>query len=253
MPDTESLHRQRERAESFGAAAADYDRYRPSYPDPLIDALAALRPRAVLDVGCGTGKAARLLARRGLDVLGVEIDPKMAAVAQSHGVRVEVAGFEDWDPARRTFDLITCAQAWHWVDPAIGAPKAAALLRAGGTMALFWNYEEIGDDSRVIVDGVYRELAPELLHEASNTPGDRADDLRRTGAFGDVTTQTFEWQRTLSATDWVGKVATQSNHLLLGPRRLTEVRARLLAALDAAGGEVHMTGGTYAIWARPGS
>jgi SAM-dependent methyltransferase len=253
MPDIESLHQQRQRAESFGAAAADYDRYRPSYPEPLIDELAAPRPRGVLDIGCGTGKAARLLAARGLDVLGVEIDPKMAAVAQSHGVRVEVAGFEEWDPLGRTFDLIICAQAWHWVDPAVGAPKAAALLRPGGAMALFWNYEEIAADSRAIVDGVYRELAPELLHEAANNPDDRADDLRRTGAFGVVTTQTFEWQRTLSAADWVGKVATQSNHLVLGRQRLAVVGARLSAALDAAGGQVHMSGGTYTIWARPGS
>lgn len=250
MAGDELMHERRDRAESFGAAAVDYDRYRPTYPEPLIDELVGRRPRAVLDIGCGTGKAALLLTARGLDVLGVEIDPKMAAVARSHGLRVEVASFEDWDPRGRTFDLITCAQAWHWVDPATAAPKAAALLHPAGAMAMFWNYEETGDDTRSVVEGVYRDLAPELLDEVPNRPGDRAEDLRRTGVFDVVTTRTFEWQRTLSAGDWVGMVATHSNHLVLGPQRLAAVRARLQDALDAAGGEVHLTGGTYVIWAQ---
>ena len=53
MPE---LHHDRGRAESFGSSAERYDRYRPSYPDALIDDLARLRPATVLDVGCGTGK-----------------------------------------------------------------------------------------------------------------------------------------------------------------------------------------------------
>src|SRR3954454_7614859 len=114
------MHANRARAESFGAVAANYDRYRPGYPETLIDDLLALRPTDVLDIGCGTGKAARQLVARGLDVLGVEIDPEMAAVARAHGLAVEVVGFEQWEPAGRTFDLIVCGQAWHWIDPRIG-------------------------------------------------------------------------------------------------------------------------------------
>jgi SAM-dependent methyltransferase len=116
------MHDQRDRAESFGAVAELYDRHRPSYPEELIAALAALRPASVLDVGCGTGKASRQLTASGLDVLGVEIDAGMAAVARRSGVEVEVASFELWDERGRTFDLIVSGQAWHWVDPAVGAP-----------------------------------------------------------------------------------------------------------------------------------
>ncbi|MBO0837835.1 MAG: SAM-dependent methyltransferase, partial [Actinobacteria bacterium] len=53
-------HRQRQVAESFGADAARYDRARPSYPSALVDGIVAGSPgRDVLDVGCGTGIAAR--------------------------------------------------------------------------------------------------------------------------------------------------------------------------------------------------
>ena len=86
----DELHRDRGRAGSFGSVAEQYDRYRPGYPVALIDDLAALRPATVLDVGCGTGKAAVALAGRGLAVLGVEPDERMAEVARGHGVEVQV-------------------------------------------------------------------------------------------------------------------------------------------------------------------
>ena len=65
MADERELYADRSRAESFGSVAEQYDRYRPSYPAALIDDLVAPRPADVLDVGCGTGKAAVLLAARG--------------------------------------------------------------------------------------------------------------------------------------------------------------------------------------------
>src|SRR5216684_9221402 len=87
----DELHLDRARAESFGSTAQQYDRYRPTYPDALFDDLAALEPMQVLDIGCGTGKAAVALARRGLSVLGVEPDERMANVARDYGIAVEVA------------------------------------------------------------------------------------------------------------------------------------------------------------------
>ena len=93
----------------------------------------------VLDVGCGTGKAARLLAARGSDVLGVEIDREMAEVARSHGLTVEVASFEG--VGRGTAARSTCwpaAQAWHWVDPdarrAEGGAGGAARRERGAVL-----------------------------------------------------------------------------------------------------------------------
>src|SRR5207302_3315261 len=76
------IHEDRQRAGSFGEDAAQYDRARPSYPTELVDALMVDQPRRVLDVGCGTGIAARLLAERACAVLGVEADPRMAEVAR---------------------------------------------------------------------------------------------------------------------------------------------------------------------------
>src|SRR5581483_5420759 len=126
LPPQEQLpsdepHRHRQIAESFGTDAERYDRTRPRYPDALVDRVVAGSPGPdVLDVGCGTGIAARQFRAAGCRVLGVEVDARMAELARRSGLEVEVGSFETWDPAGRTFDAVIAAQAWHWVDPVAG-------------------------------------------------------------------------------------------------------------------------------------
>ncbi len=66
--------------------------------------------KSVLDAGCGTGRIARELARRGLDVVGVDLDPAMLAVGQRKApeMRWEVADLETVDLGR-TFDAVLMA------------------------------------------------------------------------------------------------------------------------------------------------
>ena len=85
-------------------------------------------------MGCGTGQVAVELRRRTVSVLGVDPDPRMAAVAVGHGV--EVSELERWEDGGRRFDLITSGHAWHWVDLSTGADTAARVLRPAGTPRL---------------------------------------------------------------------------------------------------------------------
>ena len=80
----------------------------------MIDELLSRDPANALDVGCGTGKVAVPLMARGLPVLGVEPDALMAEIARWHRVPVEVASFESWEPAGRSYDLVTAGHSWHW-------------------------------------------------------------------------------------------------------------------------------------------
>ena len=141
-----------------------YDRYRPAPAPEFLDELVALRPAKVLDVGCGTGKVASELIARGLDVLGVELDERMAGIAREHGVEVELAAFETWDDRGRTFDLITCGDAWHWIDPVRGWRKIGRVLRPGGTVARFWNHNEVDEPLREALVAVHERVLPELEH-----------------------------------------------------------------------------------------
>src|SRR5262245_27358131 len=127
------------RSTVFGEVAVQYDRSRPSYPDAMVDDLIGDTTPRVVDVGCGTGIAARLFLARGCDVLGVGPDARMAEVAQRSGIRVVMTRFEEWQTTEQ-FDLLTSGQAWHWIDAEQGPVKAAEVLRVGGRLAAFWNY-----------------------------------------------------------------------------------------------------------------
>ncbi|WP_035854250.1 class I SAM-dependent methyltransferase [Cryptosporangium arvum] len=245
-PTDRPSHTDRDRAESFGPIAADYDRYRPECPDDLLADLVALNPADVLDVGCGTGKLAVPLRRAGLDVLGVEIDPRMAAVARAHGVPVEVSGFETWDDAGRRFDLVTSGNAWHWIDPVHGAQRAAALLRPGGTLVRSWTYAVLDDDALALLDGVYAAHTGVHTHASAAVDEDRPEPPRR--GFGVTETRVYRWELSFTTAQWVGLIATFSDHQLLPDAERAALLATLTTAIDAAGGVLRGRGEAVALF-----
>lgn len=250
------MHEDRRRAESFGTDAERYDRARPSYPPALVDELLADRPARVLDVGCGTGKVARLFQARGCEVLGVEPDPRMAACAESHGIRVEVATFEAWDPAHREFDLVVCGQAWHWIDPSVAPTKAGAILPRGGRLAIFWNSGELDSPTREAFDDVYRRFAPALAKESvplGNPHPHEARDIAAiaaAGVFAPCEVRRYEWARQSSRDEWLDQLATHSDHALLEPDQLAGLLNAVGTAIERLGGSIAVRYETRLIRAR---
>jgi ubiquinone/menaquinone biosynthesis C-methylase UbiE len=136
--------------ERFSGAAGRYARFRPSYPDALVDWVvddAGLRPGDhVADVGCGTGLFSRLLAARRLDVVGIDPNEDMLAEARATGGGPRYLHGEAADtglgPA--SVGLVTVAQALHWIplDPALG--EFARILGPRGRVAAVWNLRGTG-------------------------------------------------------------------------------------------------------------
>jgi SAM-dependent methyltransferase len=254
--DEPVLYEERKRAESFGGVAELYDRARPSYPPALVDALLEDEPRAVLDIACGTGIAGALLAARGCDVLGVELDARMAALARARGLSVEVAAFEAWEPAGRSFQLAICAQAWHWLQPHAALAKAASALRGGAQLAVFWNFGDPPDDVAARLDPVYAELEPEL-HGRSVLLGHR--EGRIDGALGAISrehdfeqaqTRDFNWSRHYDTAGWLDVLRTHSDHQTLPRERLQRLLDAVAHALDDLGGSFDMPYTTKLVSAR---
>lgn len=130
----------------FSNAADDYAKYRPDYPDAVVEACveyAGLRlGAAVVDIGCGTGISSRLFARHGYAVTGVEPNGPMRAKAVEAGagpnyVEGEAAktGLPD-----ASADMIICAQALHWFDLDDCVAEWRRILNPHGACAAFWNY-----------------------------------------------------------------------------------------------------------------
>lgn len=242
-----------ERFKLFDQEAERYDRCRPTYPQAAIDELLGPEPAGleVLDVGCGTGIASRAMAEQGAHVLGVEVAPRMAEIARSSGIEVEVAAFEDWDADGRTFDRVTSAQAWHWLDLPVSTAKAASLLRPGGSLCLMWS---AGCHPDLLADAlaeIYSRLFPNVgsagFGYAASRPADRRTGLASVfeaiaaaDEFGPATESWFPWTAEYNRDQWLDLLLSRSDHLALDPA----VRDRLLEAIRAA---IDDHGGSFAM------
>jgi SAM-dependent methyltransferase len=209
-------------------AADVYERARPLYPDEAIDWLLPEGARTVLDLGAGTGKLTRALAARGLDTIAVEPLAEMrtnlawaAPEARILDGTAEAIPLED-----DSVDLITVAQAWHWVDPERATAEAARVLRPGGTLALIWNKR----DERV--DWVAR------LGQVMGSGDAELIDLEATeiGApFGPTETFVTDWARPMNVDLLVEMAASRSYIITATPRRRKEILdgIRVLVEEDA--------------------
>jgi SAM-dependent methyltransferase len=222
-----NLFTNRLRANSFGGEAAAYDTHRPRYPDALVDELLSSGARLVLDVGAGTGIASQQLAERGADVLGVEPDARMAALARLKGITVELDTFEQWEPAGRTFELVVFAASFHWVDPAVALPKIRTVLRPGGRLALMWNRLSPTKPTRTDFAAIYADY----MGGADDVPHPHHDpaDLRTTlASYGYAVEQhTYPVNLQYSRDQWLDYTFTHSNHLILAAEQAAELRERL--------------------------
>jgi SAM-dependent methyltransferase len=238
-------------AESFGAEAERYERTRPRYPKAMVDAiLAVTEGRRVLDVGIGTGISARPFREAGCHVLGVEMDERMAEYARRSGLDVDIAKFEEWDPAGRIFDVVIAGQAWHWIDPAFGAAKVAQLLRPGGRIALFWNVMSFPPDFGEGFSAVYRRVLPELPFFQKGSPGGAASyaplldnatgGIRQSEMFGEPERWQFDWERPYTRDEWLEQVPTFGGHSQIPEEKLAGLLAGIGEVVDAAGGSFIM-------------
>lgn len=236
-------------AESFGVDVDRYDRTRQPYPDALIERIVTTAPGpAILDVGCGTGIAARQFQAAGRTVLGVEPDARMADFARDRGLDVEVATFEDWDPAGREFDAVVAATAWHWVDPVAGAVTAARVLRPLGLFAAFWHVPEPpAEVARALVTALHQVMpdVPFPTPPDGSSPLDTyygplltnaANGIREAGGFAEPEQWRFEWERTYTRAEWLDQLPTSGILTRLPEDALAVVLDTVGAAIDAIGG-----------------
>jgi SAM-dependent methyltransferase len=224
--------RERLRA-TFDAAAPRYDEARPGYPEELFEEVIRLARvpdgGRLLEVGCGTGQATEPFARRGYEILCVELGENLAAGARRNlapypRVEVRTGDFETVPLPGGAFDLLFSATAFHWLDPAVAYPRAAEVLRPGGAIALFWNEHvrtEADDGFFRRAQAVYKREAPEIWdghHEDPPRPEDLPDrgaEIEGFGLFGPVTGRGYRWDRAYDTAGYLRVLDTYSGHLSL--------------------------------------
>ncbi len=106
-----------------------------------INAICPVKGISALDVGCGGGILADSMARKGAQVLGIDLSTKALRVAQLHAMEAETAGVSYREvsaealasEASASFDLVTCMEMLeHVPDPASVVRACATLVKPGG-------------------------------------------------------------------------------------------------------------------------
>lgn len=127
----------------FGHAAREFDRYRPDYPPELFEHILSAIPKdrrdRAMDLGAGTGKSTRPLLAHFREVIAVEPDAGMAAKLKQEipHVTVLTTTVEACEQPELSVNLITIANALHWMDFTKVFAYAWKWLRAGGILAVY--------------------------------------------------------------------------------------------------------------------
>jgi SAM-dependent methyltransferase len=196
------------------STARHYAAARPTYPAELFDALDdllghRLAGASVVDVAAGTGISSRQLAERGARVTAVELSAAMLAelAASSPGVAAVQGSGHALPLADASADLITYAQAWHWMDPAQALPEVRRVLRPGGVLALWWNQTDRSS-------GWERDQAERITAVAGPTWNRYSayEMAERIVLPEDLRTHTFdfEWERAVSLDTHLSNLASKS-------------------------------------------
>jgi SAM-dependent methyltransferase len=235
----------------FGEDPDVYDRTRPVAPDVVFDDVERLggldAGSTVAEIGPGTGQATRQLAKRGLRIVALEIDDRLAARARQNladlpDVSVSATSFETWDPRGMVFDAVFACNSFHWVDPDVRFVKAASVLDRDGHLVVlstpvvvpahasrFW--WDVQDDWEAVGSG---RLDPATLHP------DRVDDLvtafRSCGLFEEATATRHRFDVSYTAEDYVANLSTQSGVKGLPVEAQPVFLERVRRRIDALGG-----------------
>jgi SAM-dependent methyltransferase len=152
------------------------------YPQALVDALPLTGRERLLDVGCGPGSLTHLVAPHVGEAVGVDASAAMIAEAERTALpneRFVCMAAEQLPAGLGTFDVVTLAQSFHWMEQEQVArvlhdmlAPAGVLVHIGGT-----THEGDGDVPRA-------EIEELLARYGRERPPFRSDERRNLGAVG---------------------------------------------------------------------
>lgn len=209
--ETTLLHRMNPQGR-FSDRAADYAKYRPSYPAPAIDSIleGLDNPSGLVaaDIGAGTGISSRLLGQRGVRVLAIEPNTQMRQIALPHPlVEFHNGTAENTNLPNASIDLVVCFQSFHWFDPEPTLLEFRRILKPTGRLAVVWNDRDCSDE--------FTQSYTRLVQIASNNhPAESrlvsVDPLLASPLFPNARCHTFAYRQELDEDGLIGRAMSVS-------------------------------------------
>ncbi|MFD2514113.1 class I SAM-dependent methyltransferase [Pontibacter locisalis] len=169
--------------DNFSGHAADYAKYRPTYPHELIAHLVALAPSHTLawDCATGNGQVAGMLSEYFASVVATDIsEQQLRNAPQLLNIQYLIEPAEHTSLSTSSVDLIVVAQAVHWFEFELFYKEAKRVLKPQGVLALI-GYGLIRIDSSV--DKVIERLYDGILSSYWDVERRYIDENYRTIPF----------------------------------------------------------------------
>lgn len=212
----------------FGSLVDLYERYRTGYGDELYEHVLAAAPEdpAVLDLAAGTGLSTQPLQPPARRLVAADVAPRMLARAPTSD-RV-LAQAEQLPFARASFELVTCAQAFHWLEPAPTYRQLHRVLAPEGIAAIWWKYPSPDDEVRGLTDEAIEAV---VGRKPPHTPLVEGPLPQAEQAPFTVETRDLPFTMAYTLEDWVGYQA--SRRILRNEAADRDEHERVLGRIEA--------------------
>lgn len=219
----------------FSKRAENYAKYRPRYPEEIIQfmqkELEFREGSVIADVGSGTGILSELFLKHGNMVFAVEPNREMRTAAE--GLLAKYPKFrsvqgtaEQTTLPAASVDFVTAAQAFHWFDSTKAKVEFSRILKPQGWVLLVWNVREVSSPLMREYESLAKEYAnqPHVRRTAKDRVGE--DGLRN--FLGQYEEKRFGNSQVLDFEGLKGRLLSSSYVPLRGEERydsmLTELR-----------------------------
>jgi SAM-dependent methyltransferase len=206
----------------FNALAEQYDAYRPHYPPEALSFLVTLgeldKSSDVADIGSGTGRIALELAKYVRLVYAVDTATVMLQQLQTSAekeglsnVRLIEAPGETTGLQTESLDLVTVAQAFHWMDKQASLAEANRILKPHKQLILLWNQvTNTGDKYYKDMVALIKRYNPKYEGGADIRSVDFPDHVKNSKLFGPLERYTFPFELHYSLESYVGFLLSKS-------------------------------------------
>lgn len=214
-------------ARSFQTTGADYDLYRPGFPQAAVEAILPHSVDTVLDLGAGTGKFTENLLEVAGQVIAVEPSEQMLQVLRSKcpGVEALVGTAESVPLDDDTVQAVTVAQAFHWFDRAAACAEIARVLVPGGTLGLVWNHS----DPSCEWDRACHRIAQPAVGATDDTTATSDSELP---GFRLALHKKVQWTERITREHYICRWATVSSFLIADDQTRATMLSEIEAVLD---------------------
>lgn len=154
----------------FTKQASLYRKFRPQYPQQLLEDIATLVPKkqTLWDVATGSGQVAHALAPHFEQVYAIDINPQQLTHAiPKNNIHYSQQAAEQTTFKAQQFDLITVAQALHWLDAPAFYKEVRRVGKKGGILAV-WGYGllQIEPAINTLIQHYYTQVIGPYWHPA---------------------------------------------------------------------------------------